>query len=74
VQGTHGGPVEPEQAAALEDAIDDGLRQIIVVQYPAHPLSDLFVVNAAIRLGDAASQPHGGVGPGPVLPPVELLL
>lgn len=32
MEGSHRGPIEPEQAAALEHAIDDGLREVVVMQ------------------------------------------
>ena len=44
MQGRHGRSIEAQEAAALEDAVDNGLRQIIVVQHAAHVFSDLLVV------------------------------
>jgi hypothetical protein len=46
--GAHRRSIEREHATALEDAIDDGVRQV-VVQHAAPP-SGLFVVKIIVRL------------------------
>ena len=41
MERAHGGPIEPQQAASLEDAIEDGLGEIVVVEYAAPRLQRL---------------------------------
>ena len=35
VLGPHGGAIQGEQAPTLEDAIEDGVRDVVVVEHPA---------------------------------------
>ena len=42
--GPDGGPVEAEDAAALEDPVDDGLREVLVVEDAAQAGRSLLVV------------------------------
>lgn len=50
VLGTHGRSIEPEVPAALEDAVDDGLGEIIVVKDGPPTLRTLLVVKIMARL------------------------
>lgn len=44
------GAVQGEEAAALKDAIDDGRREILVMEHPSRALRDLLVVKITERL------------------------
>ena len=47
--GAHRGAVEGEEPAAFEDAVDDGEREVIVVQHAAPVAMGLFVVKIIAR-------------------------
>jgi hypothetical protein len=47
--GSEQRPVEGEDSAALENAVDDRLRQVLIMQHAPHAVSGLFVVKIMAR-------------------------
>jgi hypothetical protein len=68
VEGADGGAIEPQQPPALEHAIDDGLRQILVVQYSPPGCQGLICrkdhrTMPPMALVDDVEEHVGGIGP-----------
>lgn len=49
MKGPDGRPVEAQESTALEDVVDDGLREVVVVEYASPSLQRLFVVKIIER-------------------------
>ena len=67
MSGPQGGPVEGEQASALEDAIDDGLGEVVIVEHAAPGVERLVGGEdhralAAVAIVDHVEEHVGRVG------------